>query len=69
MKTRLRSSRTAAELTQSELAEKAGVSRQTIHAIESGKYVPSTVLALKFAAILQLEISALFELEEGDWGN
>lgn len=49
--------------TQQELAEAIGVSRQTIHAIEAGKYVPSTVLALKLAQLFSCEVSALFELE------
>ena len=49
--------------TQQELANAIGVSRQTIHAIESGKYVPSTVLALKMARLFKCEVSDLFKLE------
>lgn len=49
------------------LAEKAGVSRQTINSMESGKYVPSTVLALKLSQIFNLPVNELFELEEDDW--
>ena len=53
-------------ITQQELAEKIGVSRQTINAIESNKYVPSTVLALKMARLFQKNVDVLFTLEETD---
>ncbi|RNI29946.1 transcriptional regulator [Rufibacter immobilis] len=53
-------------LSQGDLAEKVGVSRQTIHAIENKKFVPSAVLAFKLAAALQLPVTELFQLEEGD---
>jgi putative transcriptional regulator len=49
MKNNIRVQRAIKELTQQQLAEAVGVSRQTIVAIESGKYIPSTVLALKIA--------------------
>jgi len=55
-----------AQLTQSGLAEKAGVSRQTIHAIESGKYIPSTVLALRLSELFGCTVNELFILEEKD---
>ena len=48
----LRIERAIQNITQGELAEKIGVSRQTINAIESNKYVPSTVLALKMARLV-----------------
>jgi putative transcriptional regulator len=54
-------------LTQADLATLAKVSRQTINAMELGKYVPSTVLALRLAFIFKLEIKDLFTLEEIDW--
>jgi len=54
-------------LTQAELAERAKVSRQTINAIELGKYVPSTLLALRLSAIFECSVNALFELEPNDW--
>lgn len=66
MKNTLKVQRAIHELTQEALAQKAGVSRQTIHAIESGKYVPSTVLALKLARIFAKPVEALFLLEEKD---
>ncbi len=51
---------------QAEMAEKVGVSRQTIHSIESGRFVPSTLLALKLARVLQVKVEDLFFLEEND---
>jgi molybdate-binding protein/DNA-binding XRE family transcriptional regulator len=46
-----------------QLAAAAGVSRQTIHAIESGLYIPNTVVSLKLARILDTTVEKLFELE------
>jgi putative transcriptional regulator len=66
MKNRLKIERAIANITQGELAEKIGVSRQTINAIEAGKFVPSTVLALKMAALFGKTVNEIFELEEGD---
>ncbi|HSR39006.1 MAG TPA: helix-turn-helix transcriptional regulator [Phnomibacter sp.] len=53
-------------MTQAELAEKIGVSRQTINAMESNKYVPSTVLALKIARLFNVKVEDIFTLEETD---
>ena len=53
-------------MTQQDLADKVQVSRQTINSIESGKYVPSTVLALKIARVFNVGLEVIFELEEGD---
>ena len=66
MKNRLKIERAIVNITQGELAEKIGVSRQTINAIEAGKFVPSTVLALKMAALFGKTVNEIFELEEGD---
>lgn len=52
------------DLTQQELADKVGCSRQTIHSIESGKFVPSVELALKLARALNVKVEELFFLEE-----
>jgi putative transcriptional regulator len=49
------------------LAALAKVSRQTINAMELGKYVPSTVLSLRLAQIFEVEVSAIFSLEDSDW--
>lgn len=54
------------DLTQQELADKVGCSRQTIHSIESGKFVPSVELALKLARALQAPVEELFFLEKED---
>jgi putative transcriptional regulator len=66
MKNRIRIERAILDITQAELAEKIDVSRQTINAIESNKYVPSTVLALKIARIFGKSVEEVFELEEND---
>ena len=47
-----------------ELAKLAGVSRQTIYAIEAGDYVPNTALALQLAKILEVRVEDLFQLEQ-----
>lgn len=54
-------------LTQADLAVRVKVSRQTINSIEVGRFVPSTVLALKIARMLEIKIDDLFELESEDW--
>jgi len=61
MRNRLRVLRAERQWSQGELAERAGVSRQTIHAIEVGKYDPSLPLAFRLAAIFDLRIEELFE--------
>jgi putative transcriptional regulator len=67
MKNNIKLERARHNMTQADLAEKAQVSRQTINAMEAGKYVPSTLLSLKMAEIFKVEISELFELEKKDW--
>jgi putative transcriptional regulator len=52
------------DITQAELAEEVGVSRQTINAIETGKYDPSLELALKIADFFDKSVEELFKLEE-----
>ena len=53
-------------ITQGQLADMTGVSRQTINAIELGKYTPSTVLALKMSQIFNITVNELFSLECND---
>ncbi len=53
-------------LTQAQLAELIGVSRQTINAIEKGKYVPSTVLALKMGRVFGKPVEEFFFLDDED---
>lgn len=66
MKNSIRVERAIKRMTQAQLAELIGVSRQTIVAIESEKYVPSTVLSLKIARVFDKLVDDIFELEEGD---
>ena len=66
MKNNLRVQRAIKNITQAELAELISVSRQTINTIESGKYVPSTVLALKMAKVFGVPVEEIFDLEEKD---
>jgi putative transcriptional regulator len=49
-------------LTQAALADRAGVSRKTINTVENGVFVPSTILALKLAAVLDRPVEALFRI-------
>lgn len=66
MKNNLRVARAEARMTQQQLADAVGVSRQTIHAVETGRFVPSTVLALKIARIFGKPVESLFLLDESD---
>lgn len=66
MKNNIRVARAEVRMTQQELAEAVDVSRQTINAIESGKFVPSTVLALKIARTFEKQVEEIFSLEEKD---
>ena len=50
----------------SDLADLIGVSRQAVNAIEKGKFVPSTILALKMARVFGTPVEQIFELESGD---
>lgn len=53
-------------ISQEELAKQISVSRQTINAMEKGKYVPSTVLALKLARFFEKSVEEIFNLETED---
>ena len=57
------------EMTQQQLADLIGTSRMTVYSIESGKYVPSTVLALKIAGVFEKPVEEIFFLEEGVKGR
>ena len=61
MKSKLRELRMAKEWSQSDLADKLGVSRQTINAIETEKYDPSLPLAFKVARLFKLPVEDIFE--------
>jgi putative transcriptional regulator len=60
MKNRLREMRTAKEWSQSDMAEKLEVSRQTVNAIETGRYDPSLPLAFKLARLFKVAIEDIF---------
>ncbi len=66
MKNNLRVARAIKNITQGDLAKEIGVSRQTIHSIENGKFVPSVLLALKLADFFEMKVDDLFSLEEKD---
>jgi putative transcriptional regulator len=61
MKNHVRELRTGREWSQSELAEKLGVSRQTVNAIETERYDPSLPLAFKFSRLFRRPIEEIFE--------
>lgn len=65
MKNNLQVWRAKKDLTQEDLAEKVGVTRQTINAVETGKYNPSLELAFKLAEFLDCKIEDIFEYERG----
>lgn len=66
MKNNIRVARAEKRMTQQMLADAVGVSRQAVNAIESGKFIPSTVLALKIAKTFGKTVEAVFQLEEND---
>jgi putative transcriptional regulator len=64
MKNSIKVQRAIHNMTQADLAEAIGVSRQTINAMEKNKYVPSTVLALKIARLFKRTVEDIFSLED-----
>ena len=66
MKNYVREERTIKELTQVQLAEMVNVSRQTIISIETSRYTPSVILAIKIANVLGKKVETLFEVENSD---
>jgi len=63
---KLREIRDLHGFSQTEVAEAVKVSRQTIHSIETGKFIPTTVLALKLANFFQVKVEDVFFLDEED---
>lgn len=61
---KLKEERTARGWTQAELAERIGVSRKTINTVENGIFIPSALLALKLAGMLEKPVEALFHIEQ-----
>jgi putative transcriptional regulator len=66
MTNNLRVQRAIKNITQGELADAIGVSRQTIQSIEGGKYCPSTILALKLSQYFEVTVEQIFQLEKED---
>lgn len=66
MNNTIRVERAIRKMTRQQLAAAVQVSRQTVNAIELGKYVPSTVLALKIARVFGKPGEVIFSLEESD---
>ena len=66
MENTIKVERAILNLTQDELSQKIGVSRQTINSIEANRYVPSTVLALKLSALFKKPVNDFFKLGEND---
>ncbi len=66
MKNTLKVERAKLNFTQQDLADKVGVSRQTINSIEAERYVPSTVLAIKISEVFKTTVNEIFKLEKDD---
>lgn len=66
MKNSLKVARAMHDITQQELADSVQVSRQTINAIEKGRFNPSTLLSLKISRVLGVTVNDLFQIEDGD---
>jgi putative transcriptional regulator len=66
MKNNLKVLRAIKNISQEDLAKNIDVSRQTINAMEKGKYAPSTILALKLARFFEKTVDEIFTLEETD---
>lgn len=63
LRSTLKDHRTEAGMTQAALAEAVGVSRKTINTVENGVFIPSTLLALRIAQVLDVTVEQLFQLE------
>ena len=68
MQNRIREQRVQRELSQADLAEGLGVSRQTVISLESGRYLPSLPLAFKIARFFDMTVDKMFDPEEEETG-
>jgi putative transcriptional regulator len=66
MKNTIKVERAKKNWTQADLAQRVGVSRQAVNAVETGKFIPSTVLALKMVQAFGATVEQVFQLEESD---
>lgn len=64
LKNQIKVQRAVKNLTQEELATEVGVTRKTINTIENGKFVPSTILAIRLSRVFRISVEELFELKE-----
>lgn len=69
MKTRIKELRARHGMTQEQLAQKAGVRRETVVFIENGKYVPSLLLAIKIACVLKSRVEDVFSFSKEEMGK
>jgi putative transcriptional regulator len=67
MKNSIKVERAKKNITQAELAARVQVSRQTINSIETCRFIPSSILAIKIAKVLDVSVDQIFELENSDW--
>jgi putative transcriptional regulator len=66
MKNTIKVERARKNWTQADLAKHIGVSRQGLNSIETGKYIPSTLLALRMAKVFNTTVEVLFQLDDGE---
>lgn len=66
MKNTIKVERAKLDITQQDLADRVNVSRQTINSIETGRYVPSAILALRISNVFGISVNELFTLESSD---
>jgi putative transcriptional regulator len=66
MKNSIKVERARKNWTQADLAKHIGVSRQGLNSIETGKYIPSTLLALRMAKVFNTTVEVLFQLDDGE---
>ena len=66
MKNTLKVERAKLDMTQQQLADNVGVSRQTINSVESERYVPSTILSIKISEVFKTTVNEIFKLEKGE---
>lgn len=66
MKNTIKVERAKLSITQADLAKEIQVSKQTINSIETGRFVPSTIIALKIARFFKVKVEEIFELESSD---
>ena len=66
MKNNIKEERAKLDITQQQLADKTGVSRQTINSIEAERYIPSTALAIKISNVFKTTVNKLFIIGEED---